>query len=181
MKIDPVWASLNLGCLICIECSGIHRNLGTHLSRVRSLELDDWSNELVQVMTSIGNRMINSVYEANFKVFGKVKPTPNCSRDEKERWIRAKYEAKQFIAPLPCKDINVGKQLLDAASRKDVVGVILCLAHCKHEDVNSCVSQVDKRTSLHIAASLPNLVILQLLIWVSCFQILDHLVLQSLY
>jgi hypothetical protein len=41
--LDPVWASLNLGSLICIECSGIHRNLGTHLSRVRSLELDDWS------------------------------------------------------------------------------------------------------------------------------------------
>ena len=38
----PAWASLNLGTLICIECSGIHRNLGTHLSRVRSLELDEW-------------------------------------------------------------------------------------------------------------------------------------------
>ena len=33
----PTWASLNLGCLMCIECSGIHRNLGTHISRVRSL------------------------------------------------------------------------------------------------------------------------------------------------
>ena len=40
---NPVWATLNYGALICIECSGIHRNLGTHLSRVRSLELDDWS------------------------------------------------------------------------------------------------------------------------------------------
>lgn len=80
MILDPVWASLNLGCLICIECSGIHRNLGTHLSRVRSLELDDWSNELIQVMTSIGNRMINNVYEGNCKVLGKTKPSPNSSR-----------------------------------------------------------------------------------------------------
>lgn len=39
---DPSWASLNLGVLVCIECSGIHRNLGTHLSRIRSLDLDDW-------------------------------------------------------------------------------------------------------------------------------------------
>lgn len=40
--LDPDWASLNLGEVICIECSGIHRNLGTHMSRVRSLELDEW-------------------------------------------------------------------------------------------------------------------------------------------
>ena len=40
--VDPDWASLNLGTVICIECSGIHRNLGTHLSRVRSLDLDEW-------------------------------------------------------------------------------------------------------------------------------------------
>ncbi|VDN32749.1 unnamed protein product [Gongylonema pulchrum] len=38
----PDWASLNLGTLICIECSGIHRNLGSHISKVRSLDLDDW-------------------------------------------------------------------------------------------------------------------------------------------
>ena len=39
---DPDWASLNLGALVCIECSGVHRNLGTHISRVRSLDLDEW-------------------------------------------------------------------------------------------------------------------------------------------
>ena len=40
--LDPDWASLNLGILVCIECSGIHRNLGSHISRVRSLDLDEW-------------------------------------------------------------------------------------------------------------------------------------------
>lgn len=39
---DPEWASLNLGVLMCIECSGVHRNLGSHISKVRSLGLDDW-------------------------------------------------------------------------------------------------------------------------------------------
>lgn len=39
---DPEWASLNLGILMCIECSGVHRNLGSHISKVRSLGLDDW-------------------------------------------------------------------------------------------------------------------------------------------
>lgn len=42
ISLDPEWASLNLGILICIECSGVHRNLGSHLSRVRSILLDDW-------------------------------------------------------------------------------------------------------------------------------------------
>ena len=54
-------------------------------------------------------------------------------------------------------------------SRQDITSVILCLAHSKHEDVNCPVSQLDKRTSLHIAASHPNLVLLQLLIWVNLF------------
>ncbi len=41
-QTNPTWASLNLGALICMDCASLHRNLGTHLSRVRSLELDEW-------------------------------------------------------------------------------------------------------------------------------------------
>lgn len=68
---DPDWASLNLGALMCIECSGIHRNLGTHLSRVRSLDLDDWPVELSMVMTAIGNTMANSVWEGALEGYSK--------------------------------------------------------------------------------------------------------------
>uniref|UniRef100_UPI00398EA325 arf-GAP with GTPase, ANK repeat and PH domain-containing protein 1-like isoform X1 n=1 Tax=Pristiophorus japonicus TaxID=55135 RepID=UPI00398EA325 len=75
---NPDWASLNLGALICIECSGIHRNLGTHLSRVRSLDLDDWPVELIMVMTGIGNAMANSVWEDS--VQGLIKPSQDSSR-----------------------------------------------------------------------------------------------------
>lgn len=75
---DPDWASLNLGALICIECSGIHRNLGTHLSRVRSLDLDDWPVELSMVMTAIGNAMANSVWEGALE--GYSKPGTDCTR-----------------------------------------------------------------------------------------------------
>lgn len=75
---DPDWASLNLGALMCIECSGIHRNLGTHLSRVRSLDLDDWPSELLMVMTAIGNALANAVWEG--MVEGYPKPTPESSR-----------------------------------------------------------------------------------------------------
>lgn len=75
---DPTWASLNLGALICIECSGIHRNLGTHLSRVRSLDLDDWPGELTQVLAAIGNHMANSIWESCTQ--GRPKPAPSATR-----------------------------------------------------------------------------------------------------
>ncbi|GAA6098504.1 arf-GAP with GTPase, ANK repeat and PH domain-containing protein 1 isoform X1 [Tachysurus ichikawai] len=75
---NPDWASLNLGALICIECSGIHRNLGTHLSRVRSLDLDEWPLELIKVMSAIGNDLANTVWEANAQ--GRLKLAPDASR-----------------------------------------------------------------------------------------------------
>jgi hypothetical protein len=38
---SPEWVSLNLGCLVCIDCSGVHRSMGVHISKMRSLTLDD--------------------------------------------------------------------------------------------------------------------------------------------
>uniref|UniRef100_A0A8D1SFQ3 Arf-GAP domain-containing protein n=1 Tax=Sus scrofa TaxID=9823 RepID=A0A8D1SFQ3_PIG len=78
LPADPNWASLNLGALMCIECSGIHRNLGTHLSRVRSLDLDDWPIELIKVMSSIGNELANSVWEESSQ--GRPKPSLDSTR-----------------------------------------------------------------------------------------------------
>ena len=65
LRLDPCWASLNLGISVCIECSGVHRQLGTHFSRVRSFQLDEWSNEHIAVMQAIGNTLANSVWEAS--------------------------------------------------------------------------------------------------------------------
>ncbi|OXB52438.1 UNVERIFIED_CONTAM: hypothetical protein H355_011866, partial [Colinus virginianus] len=74
----PTWASLNVGALICIECSGIHRNLGTHVSRVRSLDLDDWPREMAAVLSAIGNAAANRVWESDRR--GHRKPTHDCAR-----------------------------------------------------------------------------------------------------
>nr|KAF6468857.1 ArfGAP with GTPase domain, ankyrin repeat and PH domain 3 [Molossus molossus] len=75
---NPDWASLNLGALMCIECSGTHRHLGAHLSRVRSLDLDDWPPELLAVMTAMGNALANSVWEGALD--GYAKPGPDACR-----------------------------------------------------------------------------------------------------
>lgn len=70
----PEWASLNLGVLICIECSGVHRNLGSHVSKVRSLTLDEWPPGHLAVMLSVGNNLANSVWESTLKNGGMLKP-----------------------------------------------------------------------------------------------------------
>ncbi|XP_056340163.1 arf-GAP with GTPase, ANK repeat and PH domain-containing protein 3 isoform X1 [Oenanthe melanoleuca] len=160
---NPDWASLNLGALMCIECSGIHRNLGTHLSRVRSLDLDDWPSELLMVMTAIGNALANAVWEG--VVEGYPKPTPESSREEKELWIRAKYEQKLFLAPLPQSDIPLGQQLLRAVVEDDLRLVVTLLAHGTKEEVNETYGDGDGRTALHLSCAMANVVFTQLLIW----------------
>uniref|UniRef100_A0A672G0N3 ArfGAP with GTPase domain, ankyrin repeat and PH domain 1 n=1 Tax=Salarias fasciatus TaxID=181472 RepID=A0A672G0N3_SALFA len=144
-------------------CSGIHRNLGTHLSRVRSLDLDEWPLELIKVMSAIGNELANGVWEANTQ--GRPKPAPDASREERERWIRAKYEQRLFVASLPCTDLSLGQQLLRATAEEDLRAVVLLLAHGSRQQVNETCGEGDGRNALHLASRKGNVVVTQLLIW----------------
>ncbi|EMP25988.1 Arf-GAP with coiled-coil, ANK repeat and PH domain-containing protein 3, partial [Chelonia mydas] len=78
-QADPRWASINLGILLCIECSGIHRSLGVHCSKVRSLTLDSWEPELLKLMCELGNSTMNQIYEAQCEELGLKKPTAGSS------------------------------------------------------------------------------------------------------
>ncbi|NWI84703.1 ACAP3 protein, partial [Pitta sordida] len=98
---DPRWASINLGILLCIECSGIHRSLGVHCSKVRSLTLDSWEPELLKLMCELGNSTMNQIYEAQCEELGLKKPTAGSSRQDKEAWIKLKYVEKKFLKRLP--------------------------------------------------------------------------------
>ncbi len=103
---DPDWASVNLGITLCIgklelkrisplrlrafhnsssilECSGIHRSLGVHYSKVKSLKLDSWEPGLLKVMGELGNNLVNRIYLAKADVvhsLGLARATPTCSR-----------------------------------------------------------------------------------------------------
>ncbi|XP_027739750.1 arf-GAP with coiled-coil, ANK repeat and PH domain-containing protein 2 isoform X5 [Empidonax traillii] len=94
---DPRWASINLGITLCIECSGIHRSLGVHFSKVRSLTLDSWEPELLKLMCELGNDVINRIYEAKLEKVGVKKPQSGSQRQEKEAYIRAKYVERKFV------------------------------------------------------------------------------------
>uniref|UniRef100_A0A0D9ZYI9 Uncharacterized protein n=1 Tax=Oryza glumipatula TaxID=40148 RepID=A0A0D9ZYI9_9ORYZ len=51
---DPKWAALPFGALICIKCSGTHRSLGVHISKVISVNLDEWTDEEVNCLAGSG-------------------------------------------------------------------------------------------------------------------------------
>ncbi|XP_029938799.1 arf-GAP with coiled-coil, ANK repeat and PH domain-containing protein 2 isoform X5 [Salarias fasciatus] len=94
---DPRWASINLGITLCIQCSGIHRSLGVHFSKVRSLTLDTWEPELLKLMCELGNKVINQIYEARREELGARKPNPGDPRHEVEAYIKAKYVDRRFV------------------------------------------------------------------------------------
>ncbi|XP_013793646.1 stromal membrane-associated protein 1-like [Limulus polyphemus] len=90
----PRWASWNLGIFLCIRCAGIHRNLGVHISRVKSVNLDTWTPEQVGLLQGMGNSKARAIYEANLP--------DNFNRPQSdsllETFVRDKYEHKRFIA-----------------------------------------------------------------------------------
>uniref|UniRef100_A0A8C6TFK1 Arf-GAP with coiled-coil, ANK repeat and PH domain-containing protein n=1 Tax=Neogobius melanostomus TaxID=47308 RepID=A0A8C6TFK1_9GOBI len=100
-EADPEWASINLGITLCIVCSGIHRSLGVHFSKVRSLTLDSWEPELIKLMCELGNTVINRIYEARIDEITIKKPQSSSPRGDKESWIKSKYVEKKFIHKLP--------------------------------------------------------------------------------
>ncbi|KAL6604537.1 hypothetical protein ACP70R_042964 [Stipagrostis hirtigluma subsp. patula] len=96
---DPKWASANIGVFICVKCSGVHRSLGTHISKVLSVTLDKWTDNEVDSMIEIGgNFHANAIYEA-FLPEGCRKPRPDCTQEEREKFIRSKYELQEFLEP----------------------------------------------------------------------------------
>jgi len=91
---QPRWASTNIGVFVCIRCSGIHRNLGVHISKVKSVSLDAWPLELAEHIQSLGNEAVNAVYEATLP--SGRKPTEETGNYETENFIRDKYANKKW-------------------------------------------------------------------------------------
>ena len=129
--IKTEWVSINLGIVLCIECSGIHRSLGTHISKVRSLTLDttSFTTDIVELLLQIGNRISNFVWEA--KIDPSQKIGPQASRDQRLRFITDKYSAKSFISPISSTLSHFStpdETLLASIKKNDIQGVLYGLA-----------------------------------------------------
>ncbi|KIJ16285.1 hypothetical protein PAXINDRAFT_168446, partial [Paxillus involutus ATCC 200175] len=94
----PRWASYNIGVFICVNCASIHRKIGTHITKVKSITLDAWSKEQVQVMKEIGNIKSNALYNPDETRHPPPANMLDSERDsELEKFIRSKYELKRFV------------------------------------------------------------------------------------
>ncbi|XP_057508118.1 ADP-ribosylation factor GTPase-activating protein AGD3-like isoform X2 [Actinidia eriantha] len=159
---EPDWASLNLGVLVCIECSGVHRNLGVHISKVRSLTLDVkvWEPSVISLFQSLGNTFANSVWEeqlqlkSGFKVdldptslyksdkpqlllIGKPSHTDSIS--VKEKFIHAKYADKCFVRKTK-DNRTVAQQIWEAVCINDKKAVYQLIVNSE-ADVNAVYGQ----------------------------------------
>ncbi|KAG0331282.1 hypothetical protein BG004_001738 [Podila humilis] len=153
---NPDWCAINLGILICIECSGIHRSLGTHISKVRSFTLDttSYTRDLFDFIRAVGNEISKQIWEANLvqsaadsvasegglSSVNKLvfrKPVVNDSREYKVSFIQKKYVERAFVDrqryhETGCDSTDLAAQatktLFKEAHANNIIGVIAAFA-----------------------------------------------------
>lgn len=96
----------------------MHRSLGVHYSKVRSLTLDAWEPEIVKVMTELGNAVVNRIYEANMDCQSVLRAHESSDRQVREDWIKAKYVERRFVSSLSSITEALGKESLTGAEQK---------------------------------------------------------------
>jgi Arf-GAP with SH3 domain, ANK repeat and PH domain-containing protein len=138
-SIKVEWVSINLGIIVCIECSGIHRSLGTHVSKVRSLTLDtlSFTNDIVELLLLIGNRVSNMIWEANLDQ--SLKPTAASNREQRLIFITTKYSDRSYVTPISSgqsRFATADETLLASIKKNDIQGVLYGIA--ARADVNAC-------------------------------------------
>lgn len=169
---NPSWASINLGAVVCLACAGVHRQLGVHISKVRSLELDvkEWSEPLIFLMAGLGNSAVNGIWQP--ALAAPALEGAEATAQQREAHIRKKYEARELLEPAAKPEIG-GLHL--AALHDDVALAAACLAHRLDVDALAPTSQIGEwsaelaaehagRTALHVAASSGSSLALEMLL-----------------
>uniref|UniRef100_A0A672TXL1 ArfGAP with SH3 domain, ankyrin repeat and PH domain 1 n=1 Tax=Strigops habroptila TaxID=2489341 RepID=A0A672TXL1_STRHB len=120
---DPTWLSTNLGILTCIECSGIHREMGVHISRIQSLELDKLGTSELLLAKNVGNTSFNDIMEGNLPS-PSPKPTPSSDMTARKEFITAKYVDHKFSRKTCASAAAKLSELLEAVKSRDLLALI---------------------------------------------------------
>nr|XP_040149588.1 arf-GAP with SH3 domain, ANK repeat and PH domain-containing protein 1 isoform X7 [Ictidomys tridecemlineatus] len=120
---EPTWLSTNLGILTCIECSGIHREMGVHISRIQSLELDKLGTSELLLAKNVGNNSFNDIMEANLPS-PSPKPTPSSDMTVRKEYITAKYVDHRFSRKTCSSSSAKLSELLEAIKSRDLLALI---------------------------------------------------------
>ncbi|OVA19209.1 Arf GTPase activating protein [Macleaya cordata] len=162
---EPDWASLNLGILLCIECSGVHRNLGVHISKVRSIKFDVkvWEPTILDLFRSLGNAYCNSVWEELLlqneskdepdALLSITKPGPKDAILKKDKYIQAKYVEKVLmIKEATRSDVPHAVHIWEAV-RSDNIQEVYRLIVTSSVNINTIYEEVDNSNLYHLACS----------------------------
>ncbi|XP_013401503.1 arf-GAP with SH3 domain, ANK repeat and PH domain-containing protein 2-like, partial [Lingula anatina] len=145
---DPEWLSTNLGILICIDCCGIHRDLGVHISRTQSLVIDEIGTSQLLLARVVSNRSFNDIMEATLDT--SYKPTSTSTMEERKEFIRAKYERHRYAIKtcLTMEDLKL--DLKQAVLSADIYGLLQVFA--EGQDLMAVLPDTeDEETALHLA------------------------------
>ncbi|XP_039604808.1 arf-GAP with SH3 domain, ANK repeat and PH domain-containing protein 2a isoform X3 [Polypterus senegalus] len=160
---DPTWLSTNLGILTCIECSGIHRELGVHYSRIQSLTLDVLGTSELLLAKNIGNSSFNEIMEACIPA-DVVKPSPASDMNARKDYITAKYTEKKYARKKCTENAAKLHGLCEAVKARDILSLVqvyaegvdmtepipLANGHEQGETALHLAVRLVDRTSLHI-------------------------------
>ncbi|KAJ6244445.1 centaurin/arf [Anaeramoeba flamelloides] len=156
---EPDWCAINLGVTFCIDCSGTHRNLGVQFSKVRSLTLDDFEDELIPLFEKLGNEKVNKILEAQTNETRK--PSYRDDLICKSQWVTAKYKLKAFIGEKYDQE-TLNNNLHDSVRENDFDEIyrwLVCGANPIYKN-----PKLNGQTAYHLAVQFADPLILLLLI-----------------
>lgn len=147
---NPTWISINFGSIMCLECSGIHRSLGTHISKIRSISLDSIDNDTFRLFYSLGNTFVNSVFLHHISPSVKERISEKLNnlsnRTERTHWIKGKYVEKTFCEKYTGTSIQ--DDFLESVIKKDIKGAYKLII--QGADINYLYD--GDKSALHYAA-----------------------------
>ncbi|XP_029104734.1 arf-GAP with SH3 domain, ANK repeat and PH domain-containing protein 1 isoform X2 [Scleropages formosus] len=151
---DPTWVSTNLGILTCIECSGIHRELGVHYSRIQSLSLDKLGTSELLLARNVGNSGFNEIVEADLPSLS-VKPTAKSDMAVRKEFIVRKYVEGHFARRSGNSPSTLRRNLQDAVQSHNIFALLRLYAE-KVDLSQPLPSHMQEKgeTALHLAVLL---------------------------